>query len=205
LLARLMLQLTLKTAAIASTVPVQDPRAVIHSSKTQNQRVMRRQLEMEFLQARRINPFSRGGAFIPKQTGEVTVASQRWLPRFERLELELRTVLKRLPGYSRLCVCRRCDKFFIRKTARHRDYCSRKCAGNVSAQTTMERKRAVKRAADLRRVRTALKSCPHDRDPKEWAALKARVSKNWIAYAVARGEVKLWPRITNRRTSVYNI
>jgi hypothetical protein len=192
LLTRLALKVSLTFGGVASVVPGARYGALARRSKnqTQKQRAIRAQLEKELSLARRASPFARSGAFIPRQTGE-GIPAPKWLPRFIRMELELRDTLKRLPGYSRLCVCRKCEKFFIRKTARHRDYCSRKCAGNASAQTTMERKRAVERAIALKRVRAALRSCPPGCDPSEWAATKARVTKNWITYAVARGEVKL--------------
>ena len=193
LLARLMLKVILHYGQIPSGASGQDVPSPLTVARTPKARAVRERLEKELLVARRTNPFTGGGAFKPRQTGNAVAASPRWLPRFQRLESELRAALKRLPGYSRLCVCKRngCWKFFIRKTARHRDYCSRRCAGASSAQVTMQRKRDAKRAILLKRVRAALKSCPSGRDAKKWAAKRAKVTANWITYAAARGEVRL--------------
>ena len=196
LLTRLALKIALVHGGIKSGASKKEWNAFVHPparKSTSAERKTRKQLENDLLRIKRNNLFTHGTTFRTAQPGDAWPAP-RWLRRFRGIEAGLRAALKKLPTYSRLCVCKECEKFFIRKTARYRDYCSRKCAGRVSARATMQRNRATERAMELERVRIALKSCPPGRDPKAWAAKKARVSKNWITYAAARGDLKLKPR-----------
>lgn len=89
--------------------------------------------------------------------------------------------------------CTYCHRFFEAKDLRKRRYCSspRRCGKDMEARKAVAQMRDAVDNEKLRRVRGALELCPPSGDRKAWIAQKAGVSKNWITYAVARGEIKL--------------
>lgn len=68
--------------------------------------------------------------------------------------------------------CRRkgCGRYFIRKTAHTRDYCSARCASNDSSLAIMRAKRAAKRAEQVRAVEAAIGKYNRQRRRGDWRA-----------------------------------
>ena len=100
-----------------------------------------------------------------------------------------------LPADIRRCRHERCRRFFlVRRKRPGRFFHSEKCGGNYRAAKCMRGKIRETRERDLKRLRNALKSFRGLLDWKERAARKARVSKNFVTYAVRFGDVKI-PRV----------
>lgn len=101
---------------------------------------------------------------------------------------------------SRLWRCRTCGRLWLSQNGRRRTYCNlrvqgkRKSCGwkaNAKAKAAVYRKRAEEKAEKLRRARAAIKRCPTGhRDWKAWVSFRADVSRNWLTYAVRRGELQ---------------
>jgi hypothetical protein len=87
-----------------------------------------------------------------------------------------------LPPDIRRCRYKPCSRFFlVPKNRLNRVYCSpKKCGANYR----MNKKNARARTRKLKRVRTALKAFRHLPDWQERTARKARVTKNFITYAI---------------------
>jgi hypothetical protein len=96
-----------------------------------------------------------------------------------------------LPADIRRCLYERCSKFFlVRKTRAGRLYCSPKCGKNFRAVKSMNKKKRALAQRKLKRVRRALRVFRHRPDWKELTARRARVTTNFITYAIRRGEIK---------------
>jgi hypothetical protein len=118
-----------------------------------------------------------------------------WQPE-ENARSELAEIVRWRDGISvppldiRRCRYRRCSRFFrVRKSRVDRRYCSSKCGTNYRASKSMNSKINTARQQKLARVRSALKVFRGRPDWKERAARRARVTLNFISYAIARGEL----------------
>jgi hypothetical protein len=96
-----------------------------------------------------------------------------------------------LPADIRRCLYKQCSQFIlVRKTRAGRLYCSPECGKNFHAlKSTNKKKRAVAQLK-LKRIRHALRVFRHLPDWKERTARRARVTPNFITYAIRRGEIK---------------
>jgi hypothetical protein len=95
-----------------------------------------------------------------------------------------------LPPDIRRCRYRRCSRFLLVRSSRvDRCYCSPKCGRNYRASKSMNAKIQKVRERKLKRVRLALGAFQGRPDWKEQAARQARVSPNFISYAIRRGEL----------------
>lgn len=90
----------------------------------------------------------------------------------------------------RLWRCDYCQDFFEAKDLRDRRYCSPECGHSQEAAKCASRDWASDRAEKLQRARDAQKLWPPDTDWKEFVAAKARVTKNFLTYAVRNGELR---------------
>ncbi|SRR6266436_355535 len=97
-----------------------------------------------------------------------------------------------LPPDIRRCRREGCKTFLlVRQSRPGRVFCSQKCARGHHATLCMRQKIQAARERKLRRLRKALKNFRSLPDWKERAARKARVSKNFVTYAIQRGELTL--------------
>ena len=97
----------------------------------------------------------------------------------------------------RLWRCRTCSKFFLAPDQKLRVYCSRRCATKSTAGAAVRQGRNRTQARKLIRARAAVKRCPpNHEDWKAWVSFRASVTRNWLTYAVARGELKV-PKVKN--------
>lgn len=94
-----------------------------------------------------------------------------------------------LPSDVRKCRYARCSMFFLVRSRRNRVHCSRKCTLAFSATVAMRKRIQIARAHKLKRVKAALKQFRNLPDWKERAARKARVTQNFITYAIRRKEL----------------
>jgi hypothetical protein len=89
-----------------------------------------------------------------------------------------------LPRDLRRCQFERCRRFFLVGKRPGQLSCSTNCGSYFRIQKAKRR--------DLDRINAAMKSIPADApDWKERVARKARVTPNFITYAIRRGEVSL--------------
>ncbi len=96
-----------------------------------------------------------------------------------------------LPQDVRRCKYAPCSRFFL--APKHRPgkvYDSDRCGRNFRSAKCMNTKLAAVRACKLARVRRAKKAFRGMPDWKERTARRAGVTRNFVSYAVARGEIK---------------
>ena len=97
-------------------------------------------------------------------------------------------------GRLRRCKYEKCSKFFLAPQSRPRQlYCSPKlCGRNFRSLKSMNKKKREIRRSDFERVKIAMQSIPADApDWKRRVARKARVTLNFITYAIRRGQISL--------------
>lgn len=88
--------------------------------------------------------------------------------------------------------CATCSRFFWAESKRQHRYCSRACfrlARSDAAKRAVNRSRKAEHAGRLRRVQRAVGRFRNSANWKARAAIAAGVTKNWISYAVKRGEI----------------
>ena len=95
-----------------------------------------------------------------------------------------------LPHDIRRCRYERCRRFcLVRKSRPGRVFHSSKCGRNYRAAKCMRERVRQTRERKLKRVRAALKMFRHLPDWRERTASKARVTVNFVSYAIRRGEL----------------
>jgi len=96
-----------------------------------------------------------------------------------------------LPSDVRRCKYKKCSRFFlVRKKRPTRLYCSpKKCGRNFRCSKSMNGKIQRIRERKLKRVRLALKAFRRIPDWKKRVARRARVTQNFVSYAIRRGEL----------------
>jgi hypothetical protein len=88
--------------------------------------------------------------------------------------------------------CRRCDKYYVKKTHRQKVYCSRRCGSVTTALETNRKRRSKDHEEKLHRARTAAQewSAIDTRLPwKQWVSRKASISIKWITRAENKREI----------------
>jgi hypothetical protein len=90
----------------------------------------------------------------------------------------------------RRCRHKGCARFFLVTSRPTRVFCSSKCNGNYRALKSMNKKKREIREGKLKGVRTAVRKFKNRPDWKERAAHRARVTPNFISYAIRRKEVE---------------
>jgi hypothetical protein len=91
------------------------------------------------------------------------------------------------PLRDRLGACPRCERFYVRKTAKQSIYCSHRCASQVTARRATEKARAQKHAEKLLLVQQEL---------NRWEKLKRKGRtqkpwKQWVVDACPEAEIKI--------------
>jgi hypothetical protein len=95
-----------------------------------------------------------------------------------------------LPPDLRRCKYEKCRQIFrVRQHRSWRIYHSQKCKRTDGALKSMRAKRRAERDSQLQRVRAAWKIFRGLPDAKERTARRARVSPNFISFAIRRGEL----------------
>jgi hypothetical protein len=90
----------------------------------------------------------------------------------------------------RKCRNKPCPRFFLlRRNRPTRLYCSKNCGRNYRSSKSMNRKIQKRRERKLKRVTIAWKAFQGMPDRKERTARRARVTPNFITYAIRRGEL----------------
>jgi hypothetical protein len=108
---------------------------------------------------------------------------------------EWRTGKAQPPSDIRLCRNRTHRKkewrhYFLRSASRlNHQYCSEKCRGRYRARKSMNASKRADRNAKLARVRRAQKRYRGAADWKHLTSRHAKVSVNFITYAIRRGEI----------------
>ena len=91
--------------------------------------------------------------------------------------------------------CARCDKYFIRRTARNTTYCTRSCGLRATAIAATLKKRAEEHADKLRRARTAAENWRLGRKKlfgwKQYVSeQEPDITRTFLTRAVNKGELK---------------
>jgi hypothetical protein len=96
------------------------------------------------------------------------------------------------PRDVRRCTYKKCSRFFlVSKSRDDRLYCSPKCGSNFRASKSMNKNNHAAEERKLKRVRSALKTCPPVPDWKKRVARRALVTSNFITYAINRGKINI--------------
>jgi hypothetical protein len=88
--------------------------------------------------------------------------------------------------------CRKCGRWYVKETLRHREFCSRKCAGGATKANERARKYRAKlqKAERLIRGYTTRANCWKGLNWKEYVVVKEpSISKKFLTIAVNRGEL----------------
>lgn len=93
--------------------------------------------------------------------------------------------------------CDRCGKYYIRKSARNKSYCSRVCGSKATATAATKRARKAEHEKKLERARKAIREYAKARtkmDWKRWVALKERqvgITPKFLTRALNKGELEV--------------
>ncbi len=89
--------------------------------------------------------------------------------------------------------CERCGKYYVKKTARQKAYCSRRCGSANTAMASTRRKREKERADKMRHAQAATDKWARvgSRQPwKLWVSMKTKITIKWLTRAANRGELR---------------
>lgn len=89
--------------------------------------------------------------------------------------------------------CERCGKYYVKKTARQKAYCSRRCGSVNTAMASTRRKREEQRADKMRRAQAAADNWAkvRTRQPwKRWVSMQTKITVKWLTRAVNRGDLR---------------
>lgn len=89
--------------------------------------------------------------------------------------------------------CDRCDKYYIRKSARNKRYCSRSCGSKTTAAAATKRARQQEHEQKLARARERIQDYAKSRTKlswKQWVALKGDITPKFLTRAVNKGELQ---------------
>ena len=98
-----------------------------------------------------------------------------------------------LPGCEKIAgPCPRCDRYYIKKRASQKVYCSRRC-GNATTAVARTRERIARERRDkLARAKSALKkweSVSTRKDWKDWVARETGITPRFLTRAVTKGDL----------------
>jgi len=89
--------------------------------------------------------------------------------------------------------CERCGKYYVKKTARQKKYCSRGCGSKRTATDATRQRREVEHAEKLSRAQEATDRWPRVRTRfswKEWVSAQTSITVKWLTRAVNSGNLR---------------
>jgi hypothetical protein len=103
------------------------------------------------------------------------------------------SVLLTHPLRGKVCdsPCERCKKWFVKRRASQKRFCSRRCGAIVENAGRTQKRRAMDHQAKLKKVRAAKRKWRKHPDWKQKASRAADVSAKWITRAVNNGELRM--------------
>lgn len=90
--------------------------------------------------------------------------------------------------------CARCGKYYVKKTARQKAYCSRRCGSVATAAATTRKRREEAHAEKVREAQAAVDELTKIRTRlpwKHWVSARTKVTVKWLTRAVNRGELRM--------------
>jgi hypothetical protein len=97
------------------------------------------------------------------------------------------------PACSRLAgPCPRCDKYYIRRSARNKVYCSRSCGTRATALAATKRRRNEEHARKLREAAEAIRKWEESprEDWKVFVVRRGHITARFLTRAVNKGELE---------------
>lgn len=88
--------------------------------------------------------------------------------------------------------CRRCDKYYIKKTVRQESYCSRRCGAAITALEATRSRRQAQLEKKLEMAQGAIKEWQKQRpavDWKSWVCLQTELTLTFLTRAVNNGAI----------------
>jgi hypothetical protein len=88
--------------------------------------------------------------------------------------------------------CARCGRYYLKKRASQKVYCSRRCGNAATAVARTSKRIEAERNDKLRRVKTAIRewrSAKTQQDWKHWVATRAGVDLRFLTRAVNKGDL----------------
>ena len=111
-------------------------------------------------------------------------------------EIEAMTLFHLLtiaPGCEKIAgPCPRCDRYYIKKRASQKVYCSRRCGNAATAMARTRERIAGERRGKLARASAAMKkweSVSTRQDWKDWVAKKTGIDPRFLTRAVNKGDL----------------
>lgn len=89
--------------------------------------------------------------------------------------------------------CARCGNYYVKKTARQKTYCSRKCGSAVTANFAIQKARKKEHVEKLRRAQLAADAWQHTRSRlpwKQWVSNKTKLTGKWLTRATNSGQLR---------------
>jgi hypothetical protein len=127
--------------------------------------------------------------------GEFRKSERRADQPLREVREQLATIIKwqngaALPSDVRKCKYQRCARFFlVRQSRANRVFHSAECKRNCLSLTLMNARNHAIREKKLQRIISAMEEFENQPDWKLRTARKARVTANFITYAIRRGEI----------------
>ena len=90
--------------------------------------------------------------------------------------------------------CARCGNYYIKRTARQKVYCSRRCGEIKTALIAIQRKRREEYLAKVRRAQQAIDKWGTARrrtDCKAWVSQQTKLTKKWLTRAANNGDLRI--------------
>src|SRR5258706_7307268 len=89
--------------------------------------------------------------------------------------------------------CVRCQKYYIKKTARQKSFCSRRCGSASTAISKTKQRREAARAQKLLMAQIGIEGWTKgltEQPWKEWVSKKTKITVKWLTRAVNKAELR---------------
>jgi len=89
--------------------------------------------------------------------------------------------------------CARCNKYYVKNTARQKKYCSRRCGSMLTAKIHTREKRDSEHSEKLHNAQSAANKWTTMKTAmtwKKWVSMRTNISVRWLSRAVNRGELR---------------
>jgi hypothetical protein len=119
--------------------------------------------------------------------------SNSWEPTPEARAMMLFHLLTINPLCEKLAgPCPRCDRYYVKKRASQKVYCSRRCGNAATAVERTRERIAGERGEKLARARAAIKkwkATATQQDWKVWVASKTGIDQRFLTRAITKGDL----------------